>query len=84
VVSIKSALRHVTCELVVLYPVASVGHLVHSGASGPRNIDALFFMLRCALCSFHNKQAGTRYAELVFLHPVRSMGHVVHFGVQGA
>jgi hypothetical protein len=32
-------------ELVFLHPVQSVGHVVHSGASEPRNIDTLFFML---------------------------------------
>jgi hypothetical protein len=29
-------------ELVFLHPVGSAGHVVHSGASGPRNIEALF------------------------------------------
>jgi hypothetical protein len=32
-------------ELVFLHPVGSAGHIVHFGASGARNIDALFFML---------------------------------------
>jgi hypothetical protein len=67
-------------ELVVLHLVGYVGHVVHSGASGPRNVEALVFMLRWARSCFHNKHAGTRYAELVFLHPVRSVGHVVDFG----
>jgi hypothetical protein len=28
-----------------VHPVGSAGHIVHSGASRARNIDALFFML---------------------------------------
>jgi hypothetical protein len=32
-------------ELLFLYLVGYAGHVVQSGASGPRNIDTLFFML---------------------------------------
>jgi hypothetical protein len=67
-------------KLLILHPVGSAGHIVHYIASGARNVDALFFMLRWARCGFHQKHGRTRYAELVFLHPVRYTGHVVHSG----
>jgi hypothetical protein len=51
---------------------------VRSGASGPPNIDTLFFKLRQARYGFHKMHTGTRYGKLVFLHPVGYAGHVVH------
>jgi hypothetical protein len=51
---------------------------VHSIASGPRNIDALFFILMWAQCASHRKHAGTHFVQLVYLHLVQSAGHIVH------
>jgi hypothetical protein len=39
---------------------------VHSGASGARNVDALFFMLMWDWYKSHKKCIGTRYTELMF------------------
>jgi hypothetical protein len=63
--------------------MGSAGHVVHSGASEARNVDALLFMLGCDPYGFHKNHAGTRYAERVFLHPVESVVHVVHSGALG-
>jgi hypothetical protein len=62
----KKRARTRYAEPVFLHLVESAGHVVPSGASGTRNIDALFVMLRWARCCFHKKRTGTRYARLVF------------------
>jgi hypothetical protein len=64
--------------------VGSVGHIVHSGAFGVQNINALFLMLRWDRYGFHKNCTGTRYVAPVFLHPVGSVGHVVHSDASGA
>jgi hypothetical protein len=61
-----------------------VGHAVHSGASGPQNVDKLFFMLRWEWNGFQEKHTETHYTKLVFLHPMTSVGHVVHNHKSGA
>jgi hypothetical protein len=66
------------------HPVVSAGHVVHSGASGARIIDALFFMVGWDWYNFHKKCSRTCYGELAFLHPVGSMGHIVHSDAYGA
>jgi hypothetical protein len=71
-------------EPVFLHPVASVSHVVNFGASGARNVEGQFFMLRWARGDFHKKPTGTCYAELVFLHLMGSAGHVVHSSASGA
>jgi hypothetical protein len=58
-----------------------VGHVVHFGAFGAQNINALFFMLGWDWYGFDKNCARTCYAELVFFHPVGSAGHIVYSGV---
>jgi hypothetical protein len=59
-------------------------NVVHSGAFGARNVDALCFILRWDRDEFHKKHVGRCYAELVFLHTVGLAGHVVYSGASAA
>jgi hypothetical protein len=67
-------------ELVFFHPVGFVGHVVHCGASGAQNSDALFFLLGWDRYGFDKKRAGTRYIRLIFLLLVGFAGHVEHSG----
>jgi hypothetical protein len=72
-------------EHVIFNPVEFAGHVVHSGASGARNVIALIFMLTWDRYGFNKKCVGTRYAELVCFQSGGIHGSCSAFGcVQGA
>jgi hypothetical protein len=60
-----------------------MGHVVHSGASGVRNIEAIFVTIGWHRYGFCEKQVRTNYTELVFLHLVGSAFHIVPSGASG-
>jgi hypothetical protein len=67
--STDSTEKHVrTCydELMFLHPVGSAGHVVYSSASGARNVNTIFFMLRWDWYGFHKKLLETRTMNFVF------------------
>jgi hypothetical protein len=66
---------------VFYHSVGSVGHVVHSVASGARNIDAIIFLHGWDRYGLHKRGAETRYARHVFLQLVGSVCQVVHSGV---
>jgi hypothetical protein len=79
----KKRVRTCNAKFVFSHPVGFGGHIVHSIASGARNVDELFFKIRQAWCSFHKKHTGKSYSEHGFLHLLGSAGHVVHSGASG-
>jgi hypothetical protein len=56
---------------------------VQSGASGARNVDALFLMLGWDRYKYDKKRTGSRYAELVFWRSFRFVGHLVDSDASG-
>jgi hypothetical protein len=56
---------------------------MHSGVSGVRNGDTLFFMLGWDRYGFDKKTCWVTLLRLVFLHPVGTAGCVVHSGASG-
>jgi hypothetical protein len=62
----KSASGHIMSNLCFSHPEGSVRHVVHSGASGARDIDALFFVIQWDRYGFDKKRFRTRYAIVVF------------------
>jgi hypothetical protein len=59
----KSAGTHYT-ELVFLQMVGYAAHVVHCGASGPRNVDTLFFLLGWA--GTDSEKSAPRYVMMNF------------------
>jgi hypothetical protein len=83
-VSIKSASRHLMPNLYFCIRWDLRVNIVYSGASRPRNVNALFFMLGWDWYRFYKKHIRTRYVEVVFLDLVGYAAHVAHSCASGA
>jgi hypothetical protein len=70
-------------ELMFSHLVGSAAHVVHSGVSGARNVDALLFMLVWDRYGFDKRHTRTQYAELVFPQPGGYAGHIMHSSESG-
>jgi hypothetical protein len=80
----KKRVRTHYAELLFLHPMGSTGPILHLGAFGVKNVDALIFMLRWDRYEFDKKHVGTRYAKLVFSQSVGSAVYIVHSNASGA
>jgi hypothetical protein len=60
-----------------------MGHVVHSGASVARNVDALSFVLGWARGGTVSIRSAPGHVTM-FLHMVGSVGQKVHSGGSGA
>jgi hypothetical protein len=79
----KKRVRTHYAELLFLHPMGSTGPILHLGAFGVKNVDALIFMLRWDRYEFDKKHVGTRYAKLVFSQSVGSAVYIVHSNASG-
>jgi hypothetical protein len=76
------SIKSIYTELVFFHLVGYACHVVHSGASEARNIDALFFLLGRDWSRFH-KSTPSHYAKLVFLHLVAYVSRCAVRSVRG-